>query len=79
MPAMGVDKPKLPPGLGGRLRTLRGTRTLDEVALALSTHRPTVHRWETGQREPSLLDLCRLADFYGVTTDYLLGRKAKGR
>ena len=31
--------------------------------------------YETGRREANYETLCKLADFYGVTTDYLLGRE----
>ena len=27
-----------------------------------------------GKREPDFVTICRLADYFGVTTDYLLGR-----
>lgn len=32
--------------------------------------------YEFGEREPKIGVICKLADFYGVTTDYLLGREA---
>ena len=31
-------------------------------------------RYEAGEREPDASTLVRMADFYDVTTDYLLGR-----
>ena len=31
-------------------------------------------RYEYGQREPQLAVLIRMADFYGVSLDYLVGR-----
>ncbi len=31
-------------------------------------------RYEYGEREPQLTTLIRIADFYGVTLDYLVGR-----
>lgn len=33
--------------------------------------------WERGKREPSIDDLIRLADFFGCTVDYLIGREAE--
>lgn len=33
-----------------------------------------VTQWRLGQARPSLENLCKIADFYGITTDYLLGR-----
>ena len=34
----------------------------------------TVERWRAGKNAPSSVHLARLADAFGVTTDYLLGR-----
>ena len=36
-----------------------------------------VSNWENDNVLPSIEMLMRLADFFGVTTDYLLGRTAK--
>jgi transcriptional regulator with XRE-family HTH domain len=35
-----------------------------------------VSYWCSGKRNPSLADLCALADYFDVTTDYLLGRSS---
>ncbi len=35
-------------------------------------------RYEQGEREPRLSTLIRMADFYGVTLDYLAGRSDQG-
>lgn len=44
------------------------------VAKALGVSKSTVYRWESGESEPGILAVCRLADLLGVTTDELLGR-----
>ncbi len=31
-------------------------------------------RYETGEREPTASTLWKIADFYGVSVDYLIGR-----
>ena len=31
-------------------------------------------RYEAGEREPGVTALIRIADYYGVTIDYLVGR-----
>ena len=36
-----------------------------------------VVKWENGQREPDFSTLTKLADYFGVSTDYLLGREEK--
>jgi len=39
----------------------------------LGVIRQTVGYWETGQTQPNVWQLCKLAEIFGVTTDYLLG------
>jgi len=62
--------------LGPRLRQLREGcgLVLQDVADLFGTSRNVPSQWEGGQREPSYEHLIRLADFYGVTVDWLLGR-----
>ena len=59
-----------------RLRQLREGLgfVLQDVADLFGTNRNVPSQWEGGQREPSYEHLIRLADFYGVTVDWLLGR-----
>ncbi len=63
--------------LGSRLRQLREGLglVLQDVADLFGTNRNVPSQWERGQREPSCDVLLQLADFYGVTTDWLLGRE----
>ena len=61
--------------------TLRDLRreyrlTQSDLAKILGTSTSTVGNWETGLREPDFETLQRLADYFHVTTDYLLGRDA---
>ena len=44
------------------------------IAVTLKVAQPVVSRWEKGITEPSKKNLAKLADLYGVTTDYLMGR-----
>lgn len=62
--------------LGKRLRTLRMRRNMrqEDVAKRLEISKSAVGMYERGDREPSLETLQKLADLYGVTTDFLLGR-----
>ncbi|KAF1301214.1 helix-turn-helix transcriptional regulator [Enterococcus saccharolyticus] len=59
-----------------RLKNLRLAQgmTQVEVASALGISQPNFRRWEAGERAPSSETLERLADFFHVSTDYLLGR-----
>lgn len=58
------------------LRSLREEKgySQKEVALALNVAPNTYNQWETGKREPDYTTLQRIADFFRVSTDYLLGR-----
>lgn len=61
--------------LSTRLTTLRTDRALtqDEVANAAGISRPQIANLERGRGEPSIPTLMRLAAFFHVSTDYLLG------
>lgn len=58
-----------------RLRELREKRglTLDQVAAALGLRNQYVSNYELGKRRPDYDTLSKFADFYHVSTDYLLG------
>lgn len=45
-----------------------------ELALYLNVSIGTISNYEKGVHYPDLETLCKLADYFGVTTDYLLGR-----
>lgn len=59
-----------------RLRDLREDRDLQQsdIAALLHTTQPQYSRYETGERELPVRHLVTLADFYSVSTDYILGR-----
>lgn len=59
-----------------RMRDLREDAELSqtELAEALGIAQTTYSGYERGFREPSLDMLCRIADFFHTSTDYLLGR-----
>lgn len=44
------------------------------IAIELGVAQSIVSRWETGLSEPSKKNLNKLANLYGVSTDYLMGR-----
>ena len=45
-----------------------------ELGRRIGVSQPAVTQWETGAKVPSVEMLCKLADLYCVSTDYLLGR-----
>lgn len=61
-----------------RLRELRLAQNLTQssVASLLNITREAYSMYETGKRQLSYDSLCLLAEFYHVSTDYLLGRCA---
>lgn len=59
-----------------RLKDLREDSDLQQsdIAKILNTTQPQYSRYETGERELPIRHLVTLADFYGVSADYILGR-----
>lgn len=62
-----------------RLKDLREDNDLTQgdIAKLLKTTQPQYSRYETGEREIPIRHLVTLADFYKVSTDYILGRTNK--
>ena len=62
-----------------RLRDLREDRDLlqKDIAKILNCSQVCYSRYESGKRDLPTDVLILLADFYGVTTDYILGRTDK--
>ena len=49
--------------------------TQKEVALGLKIDRSQIASYETGRTQPDIETLGKLADFYGVSVDWLIGTK----
>ena len=60
-----------------RLKEQRKKRriTQKELSIKLNVAQGTVAMWETGKREPDFATTQKLADFFGVSTDYLIGKE----
>ena len=58
------------------LKKLRQSRGLTQIALMMQTgiEQALLSQYENGERIPPTETLLRLADFYGVSLDYLLAR-----
>lgn len=65
---------KTTPEILRELRKQKGA-TQSDIAKLLGFSTTAYQNYERGINEPSNKSLCILADFYGVTTDYLLGRE----
>ena len=61
-----------------RLKELRKARNLKQIEVAdfLSCSQGVYSRYENSDREPPFDIIVKLADFYGVTVDYLMGVEA---
>ncbi|KSU63671.1 hypothetical protein AS034_05335 [[Bacillus] enclensis] len=57
-----------------RLKNLRGKTTQEEVAGRIGISRARYSHYENGRSEPDTETLNKLADYYDVSVDYLLGR-----
>jgi transcriptional regulator with XRE-family HTH domain len=62
--------------LGERLRLLRNEQKFGQKVIAglLKVSVSTIGKYENDQRTPSPNTINKLADFFKVSTDYLLGR-----
>lgn len=60
-----------------RLKLLRKSKKLTQTELANILHlsHGAVAMWETNKRQPDNDTLSQLADYFGVSVDYLLGRE----
>ena len=65
-----AEKQELP--LAQRLNGL--ITDVNKLKEALGVSAQAINQYKIGTSRPSLENLCKIADFYGVSTDYLLGR-----
>lgn len=58
-----------------RLKELRSEMNVGQVelALAIGVSKGIISLWENGLREPKLSNLISLAEYFGVSLDYLAG------
>ena len=60
---------------GKTLKTLRNSRNISATKLSedLNIHRGSLSNWETGRRTPDSEMLLKIANYFNVSDDYLLG------
>ena len=65
--------------LNENIKKLRISRGLNQVEFAkiLNVTKQCISNWENDNVVPSIDMLGKIADFFGVNTDYLLGRSPK--
>jgi transcriptional regulator with XRE-family HTH domain len=61
---------------GKRMKELRQRKdvTLDKLAYDVNSTKATLSRYENNRRTPDIDFIYKIADYFNVTTDYLLGR-----
>ena len=62
--------------LGENIKSFRLSKNINQVEFAkmLGVTKQCVSNWENDNVVPSIEMLCRIADFFNVSTDFLLGR-----
>lgn len=65
--------------VGKQIKELRlaAGMSREQLAKDLQIGTSTLSGYEIGSRSPNLETLCRIADYFDVTIDYLLGREKK--
>ena len=58
-----------------RLKELRSEKNVGQVELSvkIGVSKGIISMWENGLREPKLSNLISLAEYFGVSLDYLVG------
>lgn len=66
--------------VGLRIKELRLENEWKQIELAkrIGVDRTSVSSYERGKRISDIFILCRIADEFGVTLDYLVGRSVQG-
>ena len=59
-----------------RIKELRKSRHITQLKMALDLNmtQNTISRYESGELEPGIVELIRIADYFHVSIDYLVGR-----
>ena len=59
-----------------RIKELLATERISQYALAKRTgiSQSAISNWLSGKKEPSIDSLWKIADYFGTTVDFLIGR-----
>ena len=59
-----------------RIKELRRKQKITQLKMAmdLNLNQNSISRYENGERQPDINELIRIADYFGVSIDYLVGR-----
>lgn len=58
------------------LKQLRNTRGISQKGLAdaIGVSQQSINKYENHNIEPDIQTLCKMADYFGISVDYLIGR-----
>jgi Helix-turn-helix. len=56
------------------LKILIGDKSINEIAKAMGMYQQTLNRYVHSKREIGLENLCKIADYFGISLDELVGR-----
>ena len=65
---------KFPERLRKLRESMRPVRSMTVTSQLMGLHPDMLRRYERGEAEPSMDALYKIADYYGVSADYLMGR-----
>ena len=59
-----------------RLKEIRKSKGISQLKMAmdLNMSQNTISRYETGEREPGINELIKIANYFNISIDYLLDR-----
>ncbi|MDE7209632.1 MAG: helix-turn-helix domain-containing protein [Clostridia bacterium] len=65
--------------IGQNLKTIRKQygKTQEEIARACEFKQGHYTNWETNKNLPNIINITKLANYYGCSVDYLLGRESE--
>ena len=57
-----------------KLKEIRKAKKISQLKLAmdLNMNQNTISRYETGEREPGINELIKIADYFNISVDYAL-------
>ena len=69
----------MPVSIGRQIKLLREAAGLSQYGLSkmINIHPTTISQWETGNRVPDLEMVKTVAQYFNVTTDFLMGKESE--
>lgn len=63
--------------LRAHIKALRKSKglSMEKLAEEIDSNKTTIARWEYGERQPTIENLWKMADFFDISIDELVGRK----